>query len=192
MPNLATQVWQCLSSNYEAIVAISALFISVYSAYLSRKHNRLSVRPYITGIPHTSSSDKETKISFEIFNGGLGTAMIQSFKVLYNKAVVADGSYFHFEKFLNNLVSQENANNSIPFQYIESRILGRSYAMTAKERNIILAISFPAIDAGSIKHFQALFHRFDVIVEYKSLYGERLIFDTRQDNDEFHKLIAEA
>lgn len=55
------------------IVSVCALFVSVYSAHLQRKHNRLSVMPLIS----LFTMDYDNEIGFQIQNRGTGPLIIK-------------------------------------------------------------------------------------------------------------------
>ena len=61
--------------NYEFIIALTALCISLWTIFSTRIHNRLSVRPYID-IVQTQNPDKDI-IYCELVNNGIGPAIIQ-------------------------------------------------------------------------------------------------------------------
>jgi len=72
-------------------VAAWALIYTAKQAEISREHNRLSVRPYITT---QANRAEEEKINFEIVNKGLGPAIITRmlFNIEYNGVITEDAS----------------------------------------------------------------------------------------------------
>ena len=63
------------------VTAGCAVFISVWQAVISRRHNKLSVKPHIEAIVRTSDED----VQIEIENGGLGPAIVESIVVSVGK-----------------------------------------------------------------------------------------------------------
>ena len=68
--------WIALSA---MIVAVFALFVTIWDSYQSRKHNRLSVKPFL-GI----GVDIHEKVEFTLSNQGIGPAVIKEFSVYFD------------------------------------------------------------------------------------------------------------
>jgi hypothetical protein len=60
-----------------AIIALCALFLSIYEGYSIRKHSRLSVRPLVV----LDSGINESGSGFRLENSGLGPAIVKWFSV---------------------------------------------------------------------------------------------------------------
>lgn len=60
------------------VIAVCSLGVSIWQGYLARRHNQLSVKPYVYLNWHLSHGDN---VTCQIKNDGLGTAFINSFKV---------------------------------------------------------------------------------------------------------------
>lgn len=70
--------WAFLQQDAAFLVAGAAMFTAVYSAWATRRHNRLSVKPYLT-IAHWASEGEE-KWGLVLSNDGLGPAFIRSYR----------------------------------------------------------------------------------------------------------------
>jgi hypothetical protein len=70
-------LWDWLSLNAANVIAVCALSATFWQAYISRRHNRLSVVPYLT----TWEEVIEGYIVFKIMNYGVGPARIKSFNI---------------------------------------------------------------------------------------------------------------
>lgn len=82
-------IWCWFENNATEVIAITAVLFTAYQAYLSRKHNKLSVKPHIT-ISWANFSD--APISFTMCNDGLGPAIIKNFSVeVDGKVIQGDG-----------------------------------------------------------------------------------------------------
>jgi hypothetical protein len=62
-----------------AVVATAALFISIWNAWATRRHNRLSVRPHLALSKKTSPNAPQ--LTIDIKNNGLGPAIMTSIRV---------------------------------------------------------------------------------------------------------------
>lgn len=92
------------------IVALLALFATIYQAYLTRLHNRLSVKPHLS---ITQLFFKEKPASIAIKNHGPGSAIIKTISLVFEnkeysfcddssineflKLVNVDAEYYHFD-----------------------------------------------------------------------------------------------
>lgn len=57
----------------KTIIAICALFVSIYFSLKAREHNRLSVKP----MPYISQPDYENRIAVVVYNYGTGPMLLQ-------------------------------------------------------------------------------------------------------------------
>src|SRR5687767_14553435 len=73
-------VWSLLSNNSSNVIAICAFIATFWQAYLSRKHNRLSVKPQLEISSGFNFNDQEYYIN--ILNNGLGTALITKIQLV--------------------------------------------------------------------------------------------------------------
>ena len=90
------------SSDYIAIcagiIAICALFATLYQAYLSRVHNRLSVKPHLVA---TKVFFIGQPASISINNHGLGPAIITNLSLCYEDKVYQLNNDDSFKSFLD-------------------------------------------------------------------------------------------
>ncbi|MGH1460982.1 MAG: hypothetical protein ACRBB6_02990 [Neptuniibacter sp.] len=84
--------WMFLGDNVASIIAACAMTATFWQGYITRKHNRLSVEPYL----HVKADldCKQPEISFDIINNGVGPAFINSIKIRSNDKTL-DTSNFH-------------------------------------------------------------------------------------------------
>ena len=66
-----------------ALVALIALFVSLYALHIQRRHNILSIRP----IPEVTVADFENSLRVKLRNNGPGPMTIVSFKVFKGNEV---------------------------------------------------------------------------------------------------------
>lgn len=72
-------IWNWLGTNTAEIIASCALVFTTYQAYLSRKHNRISVRPKLALQAERNSQNHTGSIIINLSNSGLGPAEINSY-----------------------------------------------------------------------------------------------------------------
>jgi hypothetical protein len=61
------------------VIAFAALFLSVWQAYQYRKHNELSVKPFLQLISEMAAGEPANGIL--INNAGFGPAIIKDFRI---------------------------------------------------------------------------------------------------------------
>lgn len=79
MSELLKQFWSGLGSNAPEIIATCAMVATVVQAYLTRKHNRLTLRPYLnaTFLSGPSENSRYIEASITLHNVGLGPALLE-------------------------------------------------------------------------------------------------------------------
>ena len=70
-----------------SIIALLALLAVIQQSYASRKHNKLSVLPYLCD--HLDRRQHDRYICFKVINKGLGTAKISSFTYLWDEKKIS-------------------------------------------------------------------------------------------------------
>ncbi len=133
MSELLNYLWGFLGNNFEAILAICALVLTVNRISVMRKHNKISVKPFLTDHISKSLDDKNHyNYSFELINNGLGPAFIKSFSITFDNKVMSYKDDDDLKVKLQEL---------LPHGTVQSaRILGDGYALAAKERCELLNI----------------------------------------------------
>lgn len=77
----ATAIATCLT-------ACLAFIVAVWQAWVTRKHNRLSVRPLLAEHEHYDSGEHTCRLA--VRNGGVGPAIIEAFVVTFDGEEVVD------------------------------------------------------------------------------------------------------
>lgn len=80
-------------------IAVLALITSVWNAYSTRKHNRLSVKPNLTVHNEISSE----RIIFSLENNGVGPAIIKSFALISGDKEITCIDGLAYDSALDNL-----------------------------------------------------------------------------------------
>jgi hypothetical protein len=156
-----------------AIIALLALFIAVWSIISSRKHNRLTVRPYLYEVLEGDSIN--LKCGFYLHNKGLGPAIIKS------ATYYVDGSEVKFEELLNIV-------EKLPSEFgIKISKLKPGSAISKDEERPVIEIKWDCLKydlptdkelkkriSNDVKGFtNKIADRFGIIVEWESSYGEK-------------------
>lgn len=167
-------IWQFFISNWQGIVAITALALSLWQLLSQRKHDRLSVRPYLSaGYKWHCSSDKGLK-SFEVVvvNNGIGPAIIKDcFVEIDGKRIPGIG-----EINFQNTIRLMFPDYEFKYNYL---YLNYGYAMAVNERMKILNVSFLGPKYPSLEYLkQLLTKHVDLKICYDSFYKKQPIFSS--------------
>lgn len=145
-----------------AAVATAALFISIWNAWATRRHNRLSVQPHLALSKKTSPHAPQ--LTIDIKNNGLGPAIITGIRV-----------------FVDDI--DQPLTRAAQWQDIVAklRIFGgmiTGYAMLSTEAlrpgdtMLLVSINDPT-KAYDVQTIQAETTRLRIVVEYSSMYGDK-------------------
>ncbi|PPC84922.1 MAG: hypothetical protein CTY37_09235 [Methylotenera sp.] len=165
---LIDNLWNWLSSNASNVIALCALGATFWQGYLSRRHNRLSVKPHIEIAIGFNFIQQEYYIN--MLNNGLGPALITKIQLLVDgvevdtqtSEVFCDviSEVFHLYRYKQNYL-----------------IISGSYMMKPSEEKTFLKVeildslnSFPIIDSEEIHNVNS---RLKVKIGYESMYGEK-------------------
>jgi hypothetical protein len=80
--------YEKLTQHIPLFISILALALSIWSAFESRRHDRLSVRPDIRFHRETNSGGKE--VGLYIMNDGLGPAIIRNMRTYLDGKLISD------------------------------------------------------------------------------------------------------
>lgn len=165
------------------IISLCALGLTVWQGIEIRKnsretqrYNRLSVKPYLT----SWASMQDGHYKYELINNGLGPALIE------NLIIKIDGQQMtgeeEYDAPVKNGVQLLFPNNIYSYD-INSSFIGKGYAIPPKDRIIIADILFNNKERKTIptKKFieNTIKNHAELIVKYKSVYGEEFSFDSR-------------
>ena len=152
------------SSNYIAIcatiISLIALGFGIYQSHLTRKHNKLSVRP-ILAISKLSQYDKG--LNYTLLNNGLGPAIIKKFGVLIDEKVVDEG---------DNIIFSALEKLGVPSDDVGYFTLENGEAYNVGEQLILLGFVDKDSKPDKYSNLNKVMPRFKFYIEYECIYGE--------------------
>lgn len=152
-----------ISNNSATVIALSALFVSLYEAYRGRRHDRLSVRPWLC-VYKKKDKDKETGL--RLVNNGIGPAIINSFNVyLDNQLVSKPGSNFWKEIITKFKIDMDK---------VSFRTFVVPFWLPAREDLPLFALKLEVADSEEGKLFNSIIERIKIVIEYQSCYAGRV------------------
>ena len=136
-----------------------ALVVSILQLKAGRKHNRLSVRPFV--IPHIER-DKNTILIY-LRNDGLGPALIKGFYIkLGNKEIVNPNN----DPYKNWVLSDGRENTSFEYEYFIPTV---SSTIKANDKVQLLKVTF--VKEGD-ELLDLVEEQFNFRITYTSMYED--------------------
>lgn len=152
-------------------IALASLFVSVWSAFLTRKHNRLSVTPHLKiDFFHKPSEPIKVMLS----NHGIGTALIKEFAVLMDGVPVPRGEAAGLGEALPRI-----------------GLVGTYYAYTPSGDDalsigahvLLLSFDIQAAQFEERRKIVASLSRIMFKIRYESIYGDKFCLSTTAIGD---------
>ena len=155
--------WNWLSQNASNVIALCALGATFWQAWFSRKHNKLSVTPYLT--IDTNTSNVNNTFIIEIVNKGAGPAIVKELKCYFDQ----------LEKDLDSI--KLTLDTTFPEQMFECSFgqVEKGYVMSVNDRCLIMKIKFLEPVLPEKIKIDELLNRVKVVIKYESIYKEKYI-----------------
>ncbi len=157
------------------VIALCALFFTGWQAWITRKHNKLSVKPHLIRHTNLNKFPNHCELSVSLKNIGLGPLFVKKM-VFYHNGEPFD---FHDDDELEakiwGIVGHKDFNHS------SGTINNGSGLEPGSEHQIFrleFSRTFPEQCIQAAKDLDA----FDVVVEYESIYGDKFTHDSRTDD----------
>ena len=157
-------------SSAAGIVALSALSVSVYQAYISRQQQKASAWPYV--LQTNTGTDGYTRI---VQNSGLGPALVRSMRVEVDGRSVTDWGHFLMAATHSDSATLEQALGAAHFW--TSSVRPGMVLLAGTETK--LAHSDTGAFAGVLRRAFSDEKRVHVRICYCSLYGDCWTSDNR-------------
>lgn len=154
---------ELLVSIIGTIIALSAMATTVWQGFLTRRHNRLSVRPML----RVDRIIAENKASLLLANRGVGPAIIISMKFFVDGKVIEKKDSIPPGVLVLQKIGLDARNFKV-FEFLPPE------PFSAGEKQEL----FESIGKISDETFvKKAFDRISVIIEYKSFYEDKYTFD---------------
>lgn len=165
------EFWEFLRLNAALLVSICALFITVNSAWATRRHNRLMVRPRLTSFTtvETDAATRVTSTTFTLTNSGLGPAIIRTYEVFQGGERIPATTPAELGDGLKLATGVPFSSNKSTFS-----LLKRGFVMAKDEERNLAVVHVVNM---TTEHNEAL-RKLKLRVTYESAYGESFVYDT--------------
>lgn len=156
-------IWIWCLTNAATFIATCAMIVTIWQGWISRKHNKLSVKPHLDYERHIR---KDSPIILSIKNHGLGPAIIKS--IIFN---------INGKKFNGTIIEllTEIKASGIGLTY-NHEIISQNTAMNANEQHDLLTITNSHENDNYDKAID-VFKKISFTIIYQSLYEETFNLD---------------
>lgn len=161
--------WEAIAGFSSAVVAFCALGLTVWQAFITRRHNKLSVRPHLTTWIRSDRTNHLYQI--DLLNNGIGPAFILSFQICVDGHAIVGERSEPIEKALRVLFSQYQFTSDQSF-------VGPGYSMAAKESRTLVAVQFHGDSLPKSEEVDHCIKRARLRIVYSSIYDERFELDS--------------
>jgi len=165
--------WEAIAGFSTAVIALCAFVLTIWQGCVMRRHNRLSVRPYLTTWLHSDTAKHIYAIA--LLNNGLGPALIKSFRLEVDGRVMIGEGMEPIDKGLKILFSQ--------YQYHRSgSFVAKGYMMPAKVSHNLATVQFFGEKVPTPEEVDHAFKkRGKLLIEYESIYKEKWTLDSSKE-----------
>lgn len=154
------------------VISVFALVVTLWQAYVMRRHNKLSVRPLLVTAEQEKTNGNTGYFLFELENCGVGPAIIKNFILLDGDKEIARNNRKAYNDFLTKII-KDNAKTS----NLTISSLAPGGALPAGAKHLLLEVTY------DIKNSNTSFtHQLNLTVEYQSIYEDKdktFVCDTR-------------
>lgn len=157
------------------VIAVCALFATIYQAHLSRRHNRLSVKPVLIVCDRREDQDIGCEFHFSIDNCGIGPAMV------VDRYLLVDGVRFEASGRSGDTVAELMKHvfqKRYAYELREHGFPGRKSVFAVNESFTLARIRFPTANGLILDAISQELDRIVFVVDYESMYGERFQLKT--------------
>jgi hypothetical protein len=170
----------CLqSSDYiaiaSALVALLALGATVWQGFVTRQHNRLSVRPLLVWHVARGTSVAGAELVFIVKNRGIGPALITDryFTVNNQRFVPSKPQTDEVLEVVHSVLGSK-------YQYDVRQwgLPGKGAALPAQEEVVVARIAFPAMSHEQLSSLMREIKNIRFFLRYECLYGKPLELKT--------------
>ena len=160
-----------LKDNLSVVISICALLLTVYQAWATRKHNRLSVQPRLATqlqIEHDVTEERVIRVIATLSNSGLGPAIIKSFEILVNDKPYVINEHSEIE----SLVARNVSGHIVE---LRTGFLRKNHTFSKDATTELLNLNIRNATESTSEEMK-MFH---IRVNYESAYGESFSYDSR-------------
>lgn len=161
--------WEAVAGFSSATIALCALGLTIWQACIQRRHNKLSVTPYLTTWSQNNFGYHRYQV--QIMNNGVGPALIKKFQI-YVDAQQVQGLHLELIRKSIKLLFPNYPYN------LENSYLSDGYMMSPKEVRDLVVIQFLGPNLPAPEEIEHASKRIRILIEYESIYKEVFVYDS--------------
>ena len=178
-----------LKDHYEAIIAICALGFTAFEVHMTRKHNRLSVRPNLS-IKLTidkASNDSLHVFEYRLKNSGIGPGEIKKVEFFFKGKNIAH-DFESMAHFLTHQLDEIQDQYEAPLGgAIFNHFLGPGVIVEPQREETAFAFKCNECTPQTLEAIEEVFKDLSIKMDYASLYGEMFSFSRNEKAIAPHK-----
>lgn len=156
-----------VSVTVELVLSICAIFLTVYQAVLTRRHNRLSVRPHLVWDIAKIWNKSSVEARFSLHNKGIGPAIIKDRYFLLDERRFDGDVSDEVHSLAHSLIG-----TSFSFHLHRHGLPGIGTALTAGSEFLVAHVVFAGTNLPNEKQLNEIMERAQFKAAYESLYQE--------------------
>lgn len=160
------------------VIAVCALFLTTYQAAMTRRHNRLTVKPHLTTVMHRHippESPSMITVTATLANRGLGPAIIREYEVLIDGKPEKADQHWALFKPMQRVFNGKLVERGTRIGWI------RKGAVLGKDDKFECATLFLDMsDPADLAILEQNINRLQLRIQYESAYGEKFEYDSRK------------
>lgn len=168
--------------NADTVIAAMAMLVALitgiftaYQAYLTRRHNRLSVRPHVSTWVHEEKTPDYYIIRCEVLNNGIGPAILRDYSVFYQGTKIGSNQ----ERKALEAAIKEKLNSLQGIVKKNVSVFGKEFSLLAGSRHVLFEMKIAMHAQFDEKIYQDFVDRFDADFSYRCMYGQKFKFSTK-------------
>lgn len=146
---------------FAGIVAIASVIVSIQQSHLTRKHNRLSLKPLLS-IYRAEFDNHPLEIT--LVNKGLGPAILKSFSVWVDDVEISKGTINPIYAALNQV--------GISISGVGGHLFSKDEVLPPSEKISIFMIPLPENKNSTYDERVKAFRRIKFKIKFQSIYDE--------------------
>ena len=151
------------------VIALCALFLTIYQGIQTRYHNRLSVLPYLQ-IVHSSTSSKQDYYSIYIENKGMGPARITGIEANVGNEFIRFNEEINYSSIFNSL--KKKGIVDVDMSNINFTSFGPNAYIDEGEKVYLMQLQSNS-SKESKENFIKAINSIDFLFCYSSVYGDQ-------------------
>ncbi len=147
------------------IIAACVLSVTIWQGWQNRKHNRLSVKPFLNVLGCVSRSGNIKDYTVTLVNHGVGPAIIKNFELLFEGKSVSNNHSESYKDFLNKKIKPLKGLKGRSFEH-------RSEDSVIKVGEEIILWKFKCERDEDIEDIEKI----KIRIKYQSIYQDEIFF----------------